>query len=542
MTTWSPGMPFKELLADAPMSYIRGHLGEELCALLDLLEGGRAEDDRLRAVASIAIDVEHLAANEFERSALIAMVPGPKQRELAQRLDLANDEQTPLECLQSLKWTADERRELLEFFGFTVDRTRPEPPPPKRGTAPEYALFPHQLRAARKVKELLYEGPRRVVLHLPTGVGKTRTGMSMICDHLRHYGPTLVVWLAHGQELLEQAATEFERAWGKVGDRPLPVLRVWGSASPDLADVTDGLVVLGLEKAVSTAKSDPRFLPTLAARTTLTVFDEAHQIIAPTFQGVVDDLTVRHDSSLLGLTATPGRTWADISKDEELAEFFSRQKVMLEIEGYTNPVSALIDQGYLAKPIMRTVASEAGMHLSARDQRDLARSFEIPDSIIAQLAKDEEWNLKVVQTILDLLEKQHRRILVFAASVQHCRVIASVLSAAGFDADFVTGESSPRHRNDAIRRFKSAAPRPMVLCNFGVLTTGFDAPAASAAVIARPTKSLVLYSQMVGRVIRGPKAGGTESCEIVTVVDPELPGFGDVAEAFTNWEDVWEAL
>ena len=75
--------------------------------------------------------------------------------------------------------------------------------------------------------------------------------------------------------------------------------------------------------------------------------------------------------------------------------------------------------------------------------------------------------------------------------------------------------------------------------NFGVLTTGFDAPAASAALIARPTKSLVLYSQMVGRVIRGPKAGGTDRCEVVTVVDTTLPGFGDVAEAFTNWEDVW---
>jgi superfamily II DNA or RNA helicase len=542
MTTWSPGIAFEALLADVSMSYIRTHLGEELCALLDLLEGGRASDDRLRAVASIAIDVENLVADEAERSALLAMIPGPKQRELAQRLGLADDGQAPLDYLQSLKWTADERRELLEFFGVTIDRAQPEPPSAKRETTPEYALFPHQLRAARKVKELLYDGPRRVVLHLPTGVGKTRTGMSMICDHLRQHGPALVVWLAHGQELLEQAATEFERAWGNAGDRPLPVFRIWGGASPDLADVTDGLVVLGLEKAVSMAKSDPRFLPTLAARATLTVFDEAHQIIAPTFQRVVDDLTVRHDSSLLGLTATPGRTWADIAKDEELAKFFSRQKVMLEIEGYNNPVTALIDQGYLAKPNMRTVASEAGLQLSARDQQNLARSFEIPDSIIAQLAKDEEWNLKVVQTIMELLEKQHRRILVFAASVQHCRTIASVLSAAGFDAEFVTGNSSPRHRSDAIRRFKSVARRPMVLCNFGVLTTGFDAPAASAAVVARPTKSLVLYSQMIGRVIRGPKAGGTETCEIVTVVDPELPGFGDVAEAFINWEDVWETV
>ncbi|WP_237519232.1 DEAD/DEAH box helicase [Streptomyces sp. HUCO-GS316] len=521
------------------MSYIRGHLGKELCGLLDLIEGGAAGDDRLRAVAAAAIDAELLVSDGDERAALIRLVPEHKQAELAQRLGSLGAGQ-PLEYLRALKWTPDQRRELLEFFGFTVDRAQQQLPSYKRETAPEYALFPHQLRAARRIKELLYDGPRRAVLHLPTGVGKTRTGMSMICDHLRQYGPALVVWLAHGQELLEQAASEFERAWVKVGDRSLPVLRVWGGASADLADVSDGLVVLGLEKAVSITKTDPQFLRTLAARSTLTVFDEAHQIIAPTFQSVVDELTIRHDASLLGLTATPGRTWADIAKDEELAEFFSRQKVMLEIDGYTNPVTALIDQGYLAKPLMRTVASEAGMHLSARDQQSLARSFDIPAGIIAELARDEQWNLKVVQTIMELLEKQHRRILVFAASVEHCRLISSVLSAGGLNAEFVTGESSPRHRSDAIRRFKSAGRRPMILCNFGVLTTGFDAPAASAAVIARPTKSLVLYSQMVGRVIRGPKAGGTETCEIVTVVDPELPGFGDVAEAFTNWEDVWE--
>ncbi|MDE2824463.1 MAG: helicase-related protein, partial [Chloroflexota bacterium] len=91
-----------------------------------------------------------------------------------------------------------------------------------------------------------------------------------------------------------------------------------------------------------------------------------------------------------------------------------------------------------------------------------------------------------------------------------------------------------------IRAFKSEAEAPMVLVNFGVLTTGFDAPRASAVVIARPTQSLVLYSQMVGRAIRGPRAGGTDTCEVVTVVDPNLPGFGDVAAAFSNWEDVWQ--
>ena len=103
----------------------------------------------------------------------------------------------------------------------------------------------------------------------------------------------------------------------------------------------------------------------------------------------------------------------------------------------------------------------------------------------------------------------------------------------------MTGTTDVSERMRAIQRFKRSDGRRRVLVNFGVLTTGFDAPAASAALIARPTKSLVLYSQMVGRVIRGPRAGGTKRCEIVTVVDTTLPGFGDVADAFMNWEDVW---
>jgi len=45
---------------------------------------------------------------------------------------------------------------------------------------------------------------------------------------------------------------------------------------------------------------------------------------------------------------------------------------------------------------------------------------------------------------------------------------------------------------------------------------------------------------MLGRAIRGPLAGGNAEAEVVNVVDAELPGFGDLGEAFLNWEDVWE--
>jgi DNA repair protein RadD len=539
MTTWSPGLSFEAVLEGTPISYIRVRLGKELCRLLDLVDGGKADEARLRSVANVALDPERLVASSPEREEILELLPEAKQIELLKRLQQEVGGAPPLALLNSLRWTLEQRAELLEFLGLAADQVSAPLPQSRTTTEPEYGLFSHQRDAVKRVKEQLYDGYRRVALHLPTGVGKTRCAMNIVADHLREHGPTLVVWLAHGQELLEQAATEFERAWSKLGNRPVTLARTWGLAPADVTDVTDGIVILGLEKAVAAAKRDPDFLHMLAYRSSLIIFDEAHQIIAPTYQQVVDALTIHPDASLLGLTATPGRTWSEIAKDEELSEFFLRQKVMLQINGYTNPVTALIDKGYLSRPTMRTVAADAGLNLSTKDLARIARSFDIPNDLVEQLAHAEQWSLQVIQAILDLVQR-HLRILVFAASVDHCRLLAAVLSSLGFDADFITGESSLRHRTQVISRFKRESPRTMILCNYGVLTTGFDAPKASAAVIARPTKSLVLYSQMIGRVIRGPEAGGTPTCEIVTVVDPELPGFGDIAEAFTNWEDVWE--
>ncbi|MEO3861882.1 DEAD/DEAH box helicase family protein [Acrocarpospora sp. B8E8] len=494
----------------------------------------------MRKLAASAASPEQLVNDPRERELLLQLLPPGKQEELARRLGADDDGAgTAPGFLSSLPWTAEQRRVLLGFLGLVVDRAPTIPPAYRAPSVPAYGLFPHQRLAARRVDQLLYSGERRVVLHLPTGVGKTRTAMNIICDHLRLREPTVVVWLARGRELLEQAALEFDRAWSALGNREVAIVRMWSDAPVDLNRITDGIVLLGLDKAVAAAKSDVTFLERLTLRTTLTVFDEAHQIIAPTYRRVVDALMLRSDASLLGLTATPGRTWADISEDQKLADFFAQQKIMLEIDGYDNPVSALIDQGYLARPHFQTVAAQSGIKLSEADKRELAISFDIPESLVRELTGNVQWNLQVLRAVLDL-SKEHRRILLFAASVEHSRLLVAMLSVLGLDAAEVTAASSPRHRDRVIARFKGPISRPMVLSNFGVLTTGFDAPAASAAVIARPTKSLVLYSQMVGRVIRGPKAGGTSTCDIITVIDPELPGFGDVAEAFTNWEDVWK--
>lgn len=536
--TGSPGLAFNSILQNAPLSYVRGLLGEHACSLLDLLNHGQATELLLRELAATAIAPEELIDDPVERVRLLGLLPEAKMVELAGRLG-AVEQPAARTWVEALEWTPEQRGIFLGFLGRVVERVPAVLVTSRSASEPAYGMFPHQRVAARKIQRLLYSGERRVVLHLPTGVGKTRTAMNIICEHLRQHEPTVVVWLARGRELLEQAAQEFERAWEKLGNRKVSVVRMWGEAPANLDGISDGIVFLGLDKGVAAAKSDQSFPDRLALLTTLTVFDEAHQAIAPTYRRIVQALTLRSDSSLLGLTATPGRTWSDISADEKLADFFSRQKVMLEIDGYANPVTALIDQGYLSRPDFRTVAAESGISLSDADRQALATSFDVPEYLVHQLTDSVQWNLQVVRTVLNLT-KTHRRILLFAASVEHSRLLVALLTVLGVDTDQITAKSTSRHRDRVIARFKGQGSRPMALSNFGVLTTGFDAPAASAAVIARPTKSLVLYSQMVGRVIRGPKAGGTPTCDIVTVIDPELPGFGDVAEAFLNWEDVWK--
>ena len=375
------------------------------------------------------------------------------------------------------------------------------------------------------------------MLHLPTGVGKTRTAMSVVASHLRNRELGLVVWLAATRELLEQAATEFESTWSTVGDRKVVCVRFWGTYEPSIEDIHDGIIFAGLAKLRSFGTNRER-LWALGDRTTLVIFDEAHQAVATTYQDTVDAIVTRNvKTPLLGLSATPGRTWADPEDDAAVADMFRKNKVTIDCDS-SNPIRQLTEEGYLAAVCFSLLNVEPGLQISPKDVAEITTCLDIPPSLADRLGQDGKRNLRIVQRLLDLADR-HQRILVFAASVDHALLLASICKGVGLLSDAVTGTTEPGEREHIIRRFRRAGGAARVLVNFGVLTTGFDAPAASAVLIARPTKSLVLYSQMLGRVIRGPRAGGTETCEVVTVVDTNLPGFGSVAEAFINWEDVW---
>ena len=513
---------------------LKRFLDPGVLSVLDAIFGGRIAGNDLRRVAQTLVDFDILIGEAKGRRLVLSLVPEQKRPELEGRIGRS------IHPADAGDWTEAELRLLRDFFGLVEERIVPAAVLPTDTITPAYSLFDHQRNAVRKLTPLLSYDERRAVLHLPTGVGKTRTAMHVVTESLRTCEPSVVVWLASGKELLEQAAVAFKEAWTHLGTRPLQIGTMWGDRMPDLDSFFDGFLAVGLAKGWAvTSRIDPDWAARLSPRVRLVVFDEAHQSIAKTYRRIIDDLTLDFRCALLGLTATPGRTWNDIDQDGELADFFSGNKVILEVPG-DNPIEYLIDNGFLARPTFRTLFSKPGLSISDSELNRIAGALDIPEEIVSALSMSEQYVTAVLGAVEELIRAGHQRVLVFAATVEHARVLTAILVARDVRSEAVTGLTPGRVRDRAIRTFKSDDEIPMVLVNFGVLTTGFDAPKASAVVIARPTKSLVLYSQMVGRAIRGPKAGGTDACEIVTVVDPSLPGFGDVAAAFLNWEDVWQ--
>lgn len=482
-----------------------------------------------------------LLVDSSARNVLLELLPADQAPVLAALLGARADED-PYGFLYSLTFgKKSDLKALFGFFGVGVQEdVAKEVGSSDSFLEAAYPLFSHQNAALREVRLQLTKEPFRVLLHMPTGSGKTRTAMNVITDHLRERDTAVVVWLAHSEELCQQAAAEFERAWKVLGNRQIRVARCWGAFDSDLTELRDGIAVVGLVKAFARLKTDDKHLRALSARAPLVVMDEAHQAIAPTYRHIIE-LLVRPTTGarLLGLSATPGRTWNDPAADEQLSDFFARRKVTLRVPGYTNPVRYLIDEGYLAKPTFKRIVADSRLELTASERRAVAETFDLPATALERLGRNEARNLLIIFEIEKLI-RRHARLLVFAASVDQSGLLAAVLSARGHHASSVSSRSSPGERSAAIERFLSADDEPRILCNFGVLTTGFDAPRTSAALIARPTLSLVLYSQMIGRAMRGPKAGGNSEAEVVTVVDPALPGFSSVESAFANWEDVWE--
>jgi len=419
--------------------------------------------------------------------------------------------------------------------------------------SPFYPLFKHQIDACAGCLNFLKSENPRAFLHMPTGSGKTRTAINVMCNLLRENSKNFVtIWLANKEELCDQAFLEFEKAWQILGNQKIKVFKHFGGERSNLDKINkyseDNVAVVfsSLDMMHEDVTRNIGAVLNLSHKIGLVIMDEAHLTIAKTYKTIIELLAAKDKTPILGMSATPGRSYRDVSQDLELKNFYYGNKVSLQIENSKDAIKWLVRNKYLAKAERIKIDYEA----------DLATLFTIPEinDEIERIKSGKDYSKKFrdkissdnerLELILDLIKSESKtgeKIIVFASSMPNAIAIGDLLNIEGIKAATITSKTDSIIRRQNIDLFKNTN-QINILINYDVLTTGFDAPKAKIAIIARPTTSIVLYHQMTGRVARGKKQGGNETCKILTVIDKNLPGYKDLSDSFYFWEDIWDAV
>jgi len=408
------------------------------------------------------------------------------------------------------------------------------------------ALWGFQVELKSQALEVLSGSPgaNRGVLSLPTGAGKTRTAVESLVEwRLAQPGRPIILWIAQSEELCEQAVQAFREVWTDLGHRPsmvrqnLEIARFWSNAAiPDDPDVMVASIQK-LQKVVSDQESArPEELAGLGERLGAVVVDEAHRMLARSYGEVLGFLGVDPASAsavpLLGLTATPFRS--DEGETRQLAARFHGRLLAARSLG-DDLVGALRQQQVLSEP-EHEVLNYGGPVFPMDDDQRFVEHFEqfndFHPGFLQEVGQSEERNRALLERLLEMPADWPT--LFFGCTVEHAVAMAVLLRRAGRRAEAVTSGTRSATRRALIEEFRGQSLS--VLCNYGVLTTGFDAPRVRALVVGRPTTSRVVYEQMIGRGMRGRCFGGTEKCTVIDVSD-NIRFHGKLA--FTFYSDYW---
>ncbi|MHB1559291.1 MAG: DEAD/DEAH box helicase [Isosphaeraceae bacterium] len=347
------------------------------------------------------------------------------------------------------------------------------------------------------------------ILVVPTGGGKTQIAVRWLLQKHAHAGGR-ILWLAHRRSLLLQAYQTF----GSCAHLALPRDRIrlillssqdrsWSNVSAD-----DDVVLATVQTTAPERIKD--FLHLMVDQSPSGLFvvvDEAHHAASPTYRRVLNLLKER-GCPLLGLTATPVR----MDPDDERRMWNLFGEIIYQISKKT-----LVEKGVLSSPAIETVKTEVDFErdFTERDFDHLERFGELSARVLGRIASHSGRNHLIVEHYVRN-RKRYGKTLVFAVDVLHARTLAKEFKDQDVNSDYVD-----HTRRDSLSIMDSYRDRedPQVLINVEMLTEGYDDPKTQTVFLARPTKSEALLSQMVGRALRGPRAGGTDSAFLVTFVD-----------------------
>nr|WP_267957687.1 DEAD/DEAH box helicase [Halomonas zhangzhouensis] len=355
-------------------------------------------------------------------------------------------------------------------------------------------MRPYQHEAVHRVVTHFRNSDEPAVVVLPTGSGK-----SLVIAELARLARGRVLVLAHVRELVEQNHAKF-LAYGLEAD----IFSAGLGRKESARQVVFGSVqsvVRNIEYFDASAQEQGQF--------TLLVIDECHRVSPDkdaSYRRVIERLRRANPRlKVLGLTATPYRLGQGfiyhrhhhgmVRGDEDC---FFRDCV------FEQPLRLMVKQGYLAPPRRIDAAVERyDFSALAPSANGLFREEELNRVTAGNRATP-----GIVAEIVERAAKR-RGVMLFAATVAHAEEVLGYLPAA--EAALITGETPSRERERIIAAFKACELKYLV--NVAVLTTGFDAPHVDLIAILRPTESVSLYQQIVGRGLR--LAPGKGDCLIL---------------------------
>jgi superfamily II DNA or RNA helicase len=345
------------------------------------------------------------------------------------------------------------------------------------------------------IVENMQAGVRHQLVVMATGLGKTVV-FSNLPARLNN-GKMLVI--AHRSELLDQAVDKIQH-WN-------PTLKVGLEKAEHHAEA-DCDVIVACNASVGRAGSKrlEHFWDDIGT----IVVDECHHILGGSYLNVLEDSGVLLPTSnklLVGFTATPRRRNKARGKqintldDDDL---LSLKSVFSKIV-YSFPIRRGIKEGFLC-PLK---GFRVGTQTSLDAVKTVAGDFATDQ--LSEAVNTPERNLQVVKAWKE--NANNRPTLCFTVDVQHGKDLAEMFLRNGVMAQPIYGDDP--QRADKLKWFESG--QVQVLCNCALLTEGFDSPSVACIVLARPTKSGSLYTQMVGRGTRTLE--GKSDCSVIDVVD-----------------------
>ena len=385
-------------------------------------------------------------------------------------------------------------------------------------------LYEHQEEAIRKLDAMDKRGSFRTLLVLPTGGGKTLTAAYWLLRNAVDQNKK-ILWLAHRHLLLEQAAEAFARNayTDTMVNRTVFNYRIISGMhdKPVHIQKTDRILIASKDSMI---RSLDKLKNWLNGEEIYLVIDEAHHAVAKSYKKIIQYVADHTKSmKLLGLTATPFRT----SEDEQGA----LKQVFTDDIVYKTDLDTLIKKGILSTPTFIDCNTNIQFteHLGVQALKSIENLDTLPENIVNDIAGSKERNRIIVDEYINNYEK-YGPTIVFALNKNHAITLNALFNEKGKKygiksefiisevQDMITGITISNADNERkIEAYRNGEIQ--VLINVNILTEGTDLPKTHTVFLTRPTVSTTLMTQMVGRALRGLKAGGTKEAYIVSFVD-----------------------